>query len=415
MQAVQAANMQGQPDVGIDWGKNPLLEGLDDRALDLVAAAEALVPLLESRADEVDRTGHVLPDTFKRLSEAGFIRLFVPKRYGGEEQSLQAQMAVGATLSRGCGSTAWMNQIVSGSSMMLSLFSEQAQKDAWGNNPNVGACASQSRADKVERVDGGYRLSGGWSYLSGVEHAGWAMVHFIPNASEPLVLLALVPVSDGKIEQTWNVVGMRGTASNTLRLQDYFVPDHRVLSIGEALTGNPATPFRNDRLSKVTYGPAVEVGLLATSIGVTQAALEYVLSKAPKRSIQYSTYSAQTLSPGFQVQVAEAAIKFTTARLIAADTIREIDYAAAEGYQIDYTNRTRIRAAIGFAGQLLRDALQILTQAHGTSTFGEANPLQRMWRDVNVATSHGMTTEMFGYELYGKALVGSDERLAPLV
>ena len=415
MQAVQAVVAQTQHENGIDWGKNPLLEGLDDRALQLVSAAEALVPLLEERADEVDRTGHVSADTFRRLSDAGFIRMFVPKRYGGEEQSLQAQVAVGAALARGCGSTAWMNQIVSGSSMMLSLFSEQAQKDAWGENPNAGACASQSRADKVERVEGGYRISGGWSYLSGVEHAGWAMVHFIPDAANPVVLLALVPVRDGKIEQTWNVVGMRGTASNTLRLENYFVPDHRVLSIGEALTGNPATPFRNDRLSKVTYGPAVEVGLLATSIGVTQAALDYVLSKAPKRSIQYSTYSAQTQSPGFQIQLAEAGIKFTTARLIAADAIREVDYAAAQGYQIDYTNRTRIRAAIGFSAKLLRDALQILTQAHGTSTFGESNPLQRYWRDVNVATSHGMTTESFGYELYGKALIGSDERLAPLV
>ena len=413
MQAVQALNVENQLNGGNDWGRNPLLEGLDERALEMVAAAEALVPLLEARAEEVDRTGHVSPDTFDRLVEAGFIRLLVPKRYGGEEQSLQAQLAIGAALGRGCGSTAWMNQIVSGSSMMLSLFSEEAQKEAWGSNPNVGACASQSRATRVERVDGGYRLGGSWSYLSGVEHAGWAMLHFMANPT--VVMLALVPVRDGKLEQTWNVVGMRGTASNTLHLQDYFVPDHRILSIEEALSGNPATPFRNDRLSKVTYGPAVEIGLLATSLGVTQAALDYVLNKAPKRSIQYSIYKAQTDSPGFQIQVAEAAIKFTTARLISADTVREVDYAAAQGYQIDYTNRTRLRAAIGYASLLLREAVHTLTQAHGTSTFAQVNPLQRMWRDVNVATSHGMTTEMFGYELYGKALVGSEERLAPLV
>lgn len=415
MQAVQAANTRSRAEGGTDWGRNPLLEGLDDRALELVAAAETLVPLLESRAEEVDRTGHVSPDMFRRLADAGLIRLFVPKRYGGEEQSLQAQMAVGATLGRGCGSTAWMTQIVSGSSLMLSLFSEQAQKEAWGNNPDAGACASQSRASRVERLNGGYRITGSWSYLSGVEHAGWAMLHFMTPPPAPVVMLALVPVADGRLEQTWNVVGMRGTASNTLHLEDYFVPDHRILSIEEALAGNPATPFRNDRLSKVTYGPAVEVGLLASSLGVTQAALDYVLSKAPKRSIQYSIYNTQTESPGFQVQVAEAAIKFTTARLIAAETVREVDYAAARGYQIDYTNRTRIRAAIGLASRLLRDAVHILTQAHGTSTFAEVNPLQRLWRDVNVATSHGMTTEMFGYELYGKALVGSSERLAPLV
>ena len=400
----------------IDLGKNPLLEGLDARALQLVSAAEALVPALAARAAEVDRSGQVSAETFKQLAEAGFIRLLVPKRLGGEEQSLQALMAVGATLGRGCGSTAWMTQIVAGSSLMLSLFSERAQHEAWERNPNAGACASQSKPDKVVRVEGGFRITGRWSYLSGVQHAGWAMLAMPdPAAAPPEVFYGLVPVAEGTIEHTWNVVGMRGTASNTLRLENYFVPDYRVLSISKAMAGEPATPYRNERLSRISYGPAVEVGLIGAPLGVTQAALEYVLSLAPKRGITYSTYPSQSVSGGFQIQLAQAAVKFNTARSLAAELVREVDQAAAQGLQIDYTNRTRIRATLGFASTLLREAMQILTHAHGTATYAEATPLQRLWRDVNVATSHGMTTDMFGYELYGKALVGSSERLAPLV
>ncbi|HKP78360.1 MAG TPA: acyl-CoA dehydrogenase family protein, partial [Phenylobacterium sp.] len=225
----------------------------------------------------------------------------------------------------------------------------------------------------------------------------------------------LVPVADGVIEQTWNVVGMRGTASNTLVLEDYFVPDHRTLSVTKVMAGEPPSEYRDEPNARVSFGPAIEIGLLAAPIGVTQAALEYVLKLAAKRGITYSTFPSQSASGGFQMQVAEAAAKFNAARILTADLVREVDKAAAENRQIDYVNRTRIRAMLGLAGSLLREAMQILTHAHGSSTFAEASPLQRMWRDVNVATSHGMVTDMFGYELYGKALVGSSERLAPLV
>lgn len=403
----------------IDFGKNPLLDGLDARALELVNAAEKLVPVLAARAEEVDRSGHVSPEVFKQIADAGFVRLFVPRRLGGEEQGLQTLLAIGETLGRGCGSTSWMTLIVAGSSLMLSLFSERAQREAWEKNPSAGACASQSKPERVVRVDGGFRITGRWSYLSGIEHAGCAMVAMPvtppPPDSEPEILFGLVPVADGTIEQTWQVVGMRGTASNTLRLKDYFIPDHRVLSVTKAMAGEPATPYRNERFSQVTYGPAVEIGLVATPLGVTRAALEHVLRLAPKRAITYSTYLSQTASPAFQIQFAQAAVKFTSARTLAADLAREVDQAAAQKVQINYTNRTRIRATLGLISALLREAMQILVHAHGTATFAEANPLQRMWRDVNVSTSHGMITDMFGYELYGKALVGSSDRLAPLV
>ncbi|WP_324089405.1 acyl-CoA dehydrogenase family protein [Phenylobacterium sp.] len=402
------------PDV--NFGENPFLEGLDAEALKMVRAAEAMVPMLAERAEEVDRSGHVSSEVFKQLADAGFIRLLVPKRLGGAQQTLQALMAVGSALGRGCGSTAWMTQIVAGSSFLLSLFCERAQREAWEGNPDAGACAAQTKPTAMARVDGGYRISGRWSYLSGLEHAGWALLG-VPDmsSSPPEILFNMVPVADGVIEHTWKVAGMRGTASNTLVLEDYFVPDHRVLSLTRAMEGEPATEYRDELLSRASFGPAVEVGLLAAPLGLTQAAIEYVLKLAPKRGITYSTYPSQSASGGFQVQVAQATVKFNAARTLTVQAVREIDAAAAQNRQLSYSDRTRIRAMLGFISSLLREAMQILIHAHGSSSFAESSPLQRMWRDLNVGASHGMITDMFGYELYGKALVGSNERLAPLV
>ncbi|HKS49824.1 MAG TPA: acyl-CoA dehydrogenase family protein [Amycolatopsis sp.] len=396
---------------------NGLHVGLDADALRLVNAAEALVPALAEHAEDVDRGGHVPVEVFKQVVGAGLLRVCVPKRFGGEQQKLQTLLAISEALGRGCGSTAWVAQNISATAVLVGMFCEQAQRDVWETNPDIGVCASQSPPSAVARVDGGYRISGQWGYLSGVEQAGWALLT-MPIGGDPAapeIAFALAPVTAGTVVQTWNVVGMRGTASNTLVLEDYVVPDHRILSVTKAMTGTYATEYPNETLYRTPLAPSLVLGLLGTPIGVAQGALEHVLKFAHKRGIAYSTFPSQSASTGFQIQVAEAALKIDTARLFAAQLARELDDAATRGVLLEYVDHTRIRAAVGFACQQLREAVQILVNAHGTATFAEVNPLQRMWRDVNTGTRHGMLTPMLGYELYGKSLSGNKETVATLV
>ncbi|MGY4101484.1 acyl-CoA dehydrogenase family protein [Nocardia sp. R16R-3T] len=396
---------------------NELHVGLDDDALRLISAAEALVPTLAEHAAEVDRSGHISPEVFQQVVDAGLLRVCVPKRLGGWQQKLQTLVAISATLARGCGSTAWVTQNINGTALMVGMFGEQAQREVWESNPDIGVCASQAMASQVTRDEGGYRISGRWGFLSGVEQAGWALL-MMPISADPAALEfgpALVPVADGTLVQTWNVAGMRGTASNTLVLDDYFVPDHRVLSVTKALAGDYATEYRDEALYRTPIAPSLELGLAGTPLGVAEGALEYVLKLADKRGIAYSTFPSQSASTGFQIQVAEAALKIDTARLFAGQLARDLDDAATGRIVMAPADHARFRAAVGFACQQLREAMQILVNAHGTASFAEANPLQRMWRDVNTATSHGMLTPTLGYEVHGKALVGSSEVVAPLV
>ena len=396
---------------------NALLAGLDSEALKLVSAAEALVPTLAEHADEVDASGHISPEVFKQIVDAGLLRVCVPKRLGGHQQKLQTQLAISAALGRGCGSTAWVTQNISSTALLVGRLSERAQREIWEPNPDIGICASQSLPTAVTRVDGGYRISGRWGFLSGVEQAGWAglMMPVFDDPSSPEMLMGLLPVADHTISPTWNVIGMRGTASNTLVVEDYFVPDHRVLSFTKAMAGICPTEYPDEALYRTPVAPSLSLILLGAPIGIAQAALEHVLNAADKRGIAYSTFPSQSASTGFQLQIAEAALKIDAACLFAAQSARDLDDAAVNGGELDYSSSTRIRASVGHASQQLREALQILVNAHGTATFGESNPLQRMWRDLNTATSHGMLTPTLGYEVLGKALVGSEERVAPLV
>lgn len=396
---------------------NALLTGLDSEALKLVSAADALVPTLAEHADEVDASGHLSPDVFKQIVDAGLLRVCVPKRLGGHQQKIQTQLAISAALGRGCGSTAWVVQNISATALLVGRLPERAQREIWEQNPDIGICASQSLPSAMTRADGGYRISGRWGFLSGVEQAGWAglMLPVLDDPSSPELLMCLVPAAAHSVAPTWNVIGMRGTASNTLVVEDCFVPEHRVLSVTKAMAGITATEYPDEAIYRTPVAPSLALILLGAPIGIAQAALDHVLGAAGQRGIAYSTFPSQSVSTAFQLQIAEAAIKIDAARLFAAQSARDLDDAAANSQPLDYISSTRIRASVGHASQQLREALQILVNAHGTATYGESNPLQRMWRDLNTATSHGMLTPALGYEVLGKALVGSDERIAPLV
>jgi alkylation response protein AidB-like acyl-CoA dehydrogenase len=144
-------------------------------------------------------------------------------------------------------------------------------------------------------------------------------------------------------------------------------------------------------------------------------ALELVREKAAKKPISYTFYTAQSDSVAFQLQLAEAAMLIDTAHLHAYRAADDIDRAAAAGTYPDFLNRARIRADTGWAVQNITKAIDILLWAHGAASFADVNPLQRIWRDSSVAARHAVVLPAVSYEVYGKALLGREDHITPLV
>jgi alkylation response protein AidB-like acyl-CoA dehydrogenase len=117
----------------------------------------------------------------------------------------------------------------------------------------------------------------------------------------------------------------------------------------------------------------------------------------------------------FQAQIAEASLKIDTAHLHAFRAAEDIDNAARRGEKLDYVTRARVRADSGVVVTAITDALNILISAHGAGTFSEASPLQRIWRDSNTAARHAVVMPSVGIEVYGKALLGVENTVTPLV
>ncbi|MFC3572086.1 acyl-CoA dehydrogenase family protein [Streptomyces yaanensis] len=208
---------------------------------------------------------------------------------------------------------------------------------------------------------------------------------------------------------------MRATASNTLIAQDVFVPEHRVLSVPAAAEGVYPRTLRDALLYASAFGPMLILCLVGPLLGLGKAALGTVVGDATAKPLSFTVHGRQADSVGVQMQVAEAALKLETARLHTYRAADEVDQAARSGRPLDYSARTYIRARAGLAAQHVLEAISTLLNAHGSSGFADDRPLQRVWRDANVAARHAGLVPAVGLEVYGKTLLGVSERVSLMV
>lgn len=384
-----------------------------DRA-QLVARATDLTTLLRKNAAEGEKNRRVVEESIQALTEAGLFKLAVPKRYGGYETDMRTMLDVSRAVGYADGGTAWVLTLTNVCAWLTGLFPVRAQDDVFGANPDAKVSGVLTPTSTSEKVDGGYKVTGRWYYNSGSWHATWAVLG-IPITDENGTVvdqgLALIPTSEMTLEDTWFVAGMRSSGSNCLVAEDVFVPEHRVMSVPPAIDGGyPTEQLASEPLYRSAFVPILALVLIGTQLGLGQAALDFVIEKAPKKAISYTFFEKQSDSVAFQLQVAEAAQLLDTANLHAYRAAQDIDDAAARGDYLDYKARARVRADTGWVAEHVTRAIDILLSAHGAGSFGDTSPLQRIWRDSATAARHAIVSPVVGYEIYGKALLGVEEK-----
>lgn len=385
---------------------------------ELVQRAVALQPLLREHAAKTEADRRVPDEVIDAIAAAGLFKLGTPKRYGGHEAGARAMLDTSAALAEGDGSTAWVVTLVNVCNWLTGLFPAQAQDDVFGADPDARVTGVLSPTANAVKTDGGWRVTGRWYYNSGSWHSSWAVlgVPITDDAGEIVDQgLVLVPRADLSLEDTWFVAGMKGTASNCLIAEDVFVPAHRVLSVPAAIEGGFGTEHKDEPFYRSGFVAVLALVLAGPQLGLGKAALDYVCAKAVSKPISYTFYERQADSVGVQLKVAEAALRLDTARLHAERAAADIDEAAAAGVYPDTLVRARVRADTGWAVQNVLDAINLLVDVHGAGSFAEVNPLQRIWRDANVAGRHAVAAPAIGIEILGKALLGVDEKITPLV
>lgn len=361
----------------------------DRRDVDAVAAAEALVPALQARAGETEAARCIPEQTIAELRRAGLLRMGQPRHLGGGELPLDESVEAVSRLARGCASTAWVCGVYNDHAITIGMFDPRAAEDIWGDDPDALVSAGFTPSGQVERSDGGWQLSGTWSWSSGCDHADWVMVvAMLPtsNGDRPDASFCLVPRENVRIDDNWRVMGLAGTGSKNLVIDAAFVPDHRTFSMSVTSNGS-AERLRENRppLFCLPRTAAVPFMLAAPALGVAESLLALHIENLGARNPRGTKIGELAT---MQMHVAEAAAEIDCARLLMLRDCREAMAAMHAGRALTMAERAQGRRDQAYMVMLCRRAVDRLFTAAGGGGIFLDNEMQRKFRDVHAISGH---------------------------
>jgi alkylation response protein AidB-like acyl-CoA dehydrogenase len=315
---------------------------------------------------------------------------------------MATQLCVAAELGKACASTAWVQSLLNITTWAASQANAARELFDGAARPRV--CGVLIPSGTAAPVDGGYRVNGKWSFASGSFYATWFTggVTVVDAAGTVTgVGMVLAPRGDFSVEDTWFVSGMSGTSSNTVVLDDAFVPSDRLTPLGKEAPGG------SDPADLWPLGSALSVILTGPLLGAAQACADLVTEKAPKRALSYTSYAATTDSTVALAEIARARLDVDTGFMHALQAAGYID-AVGHGAARDPLEEARVRGQCGYLLAALRRGVDTLLNVGGAGSFASANVLQRHWRDLNVGSRHAFLATNISLETYGRGLYGLD-------
>jgi len=385
---------------------------------DIVDRARAIVPRLREGQAESDRLARVPPALVEELEEAGFLSMTTPRAYGGLQTSLSKWMEVNAELGRGDGGVAWAVALVNTGNWTVATAFPRAVADEVFCTPNarVAGVFSPGKGSSVQLVDGGVIVEKGfWPFNSGVHLAHWNLLGILlPDESGKPTRpsLALMPIGECKILNDWDTVGLRGSGSSSVTVENVFVPWERIVDTFACIRGDYKGGFQDQALYRCAFNPLDAIILKFATVGLGQAMLDEVLAQVPSRGILLTHYDRQAEAAVTHLQLGEASGRIEAARLMVAHCCAEVDAWAEKGEFMPFAERAKTRLYTGMAGQLLWEGVDLLAAAGGGSFARSGNRLSRIWQDVRTANMHAMANSASNYELYGRILCGLEPSMA---
>jgi 3-hydroxy-9,10-secoandrosta-1,3,5(10)-triene-9,17-dione monooxygenase len=376
---------------------------------DMLARARAMKPALLRRARAAEAARGLPAETIDELQQSGLFAIQKPARFGGLELGLVEFVEIVAELGRACGSTAWVFGVTAERAWLVAKFGLQAQREIWEANPGALITSSITPNGFATPVAGGWRVTGHWQFVSGIDIADWCVFctyRTRDEAAPPEAVYFLIPKAQCEIVDTWYVAGLAATGSRDVHVRDVFVPEHRCVPVellreggGPGLAANPAPLFR---LPLIAINP---YAILAPMLGIAEGALEQTLGGVKSRRLVKVAGTAAEQQV-VQLRIAEAAAEIDAARALIIADCREAMDCVERGEPLPVALRIRIRRNHGFAAKLLMSAVdRLFTTAGGRGIYLD-HYLQRAFRDVHAAGSHlGLSWDLVG-TMWGQHVLG---------
>ena len=363
---------------------------------------------LAERAQEAEQLRRLPSATVDDFIASGLPELLVPARYGGLQAPWSAILDPVRRMAHGCASSAWTLGFYTLHNWMMALFGEEAQEEAFATRPFL-APAPLAPTGRGVPVDGGIRLSGRWSWATGVMHGNWIIVGALCGPDDGIYpALALLPISEAAVEDVWHTDGMCATGSNDVVVADAFVPAHRLVRVTDIYKGTaPGAALHDADTYRWPMVPALALLAAMPALGSAERAADIYAERLSQRVLAYEGVT-QKDKPIAQAHLSEARVRLRALRGLLAETVGQLEILVAAGDPVPRPVRGEARLAAAHIVSESRAVITRLLAASGASAHFLDNPLQRIKRDVDVLAGHVVFDYDTSRELAGALILGMD-------
>lgn len=378
----------------------------------LLESVARIEPILREHAAEAESRRRLSDAAAAAMKEAGLYRMWIPRAYGGLEVDPMTEHRVLEEVARIDSAAGWNLALSVGTAPFAVFLDERGAAEVYAGGDAVLASPLFPPGEAVP-VQGGFRVNGHVSFASGCHHCDWLFLtaHVVENGTararangEPELWLVALPSRDFEIvEHSWNTVGMRGTGSHDVTVQDAFVPRHRA--------GPFVAPENRPSLPKGFEGPLYRcsvwpgvTSLASIALGVARAAIDELVALATQKTPAYTTSPLCQRSVA-QSQAAQAEAKLGAARAYVYEALREVFDNAVAGQFVGIKHKIKVELAAIHAAIAAAEAVDLVHAAVGSSGIREERSFERHFRDVHVVTQHAFFSAS-RYESVGKLMFG---------
>jgi 3-hydroxy-9,10-secoandrosta-1,3,5(10)-triene-9,17-dione monooxygenase len=378
----------------------------------LVDCAKALAPALRVRSAETNQLRRLPDATWKDLVGTGIVRGLQPARWGGGEAHPREFYSAVIEIARAEGCAGWVAGIVGVHPWQTALYSKETQQEVWGDDPTVMSSSSYAPTGNAERVTGGCRLNGRWSFSSGCDHCEWVNLGAIARGIDvngrpaPDFRSYLLPRKDYRIDDNWHVAGLAGTGSKDIVVDNAFVPVHRSLSHWDMTLGRPMPGWELNPgpLYRLPFVVVFINTLTAAVLGASAGFLQTWMENGRTRHGGFGLKVAE--DPNNQKLVAEASYTVKTATLKFLSDCDEMMEAARAGIPFTLERRAELRYNATRSAELAAHAVERLFENGGGRAIFLHHPLQRRYQDIKAMMHHAAMNPNSAARLYGSAQLG---------
>lgn len=367
-------------------------ENSADLITGLLERARGMVPALKARAEAATAARALPEQTIREMHEAGFWRVLQPRRCGGYELHPSVFFDIQMILAEGCMSTAWVYGVMGVHPFQLALFDARAQDAVWKADPSTLVSSSYQPVGKVERVEGGFELSGRWGFSSGCDHADWVLLGSLVMPETPGdavdMRTFLVPRHDYTIVRDWNVFGLQATGSHGIILDKAFVPEYRTHRAVDGFLGtNPGNAVNDAPLYRIPWAQIFVRAVSTAAIGAAQGALDAYLAVVSKR-VSTNTGRATRVDPLALNAAARSQSTILELKTVLHRNMEELMHHVHAGREIPMVDRVRYRFESSQVVQRCAALVDGLMPLLGGRAIYMDSPLVKYWLDINAARAH---------------------------